>query len=178
MSLKGAAQMLGVAPNTIRTRWKRGKIKGEMGNDGKVWVWVDPDETANDMPQNPRGSKRVSEAFLERSAELNLEPNQSLEISALRDHLKTLQEQLAIATAENAELRSKAADADRLRGENEGLRGQLDIRAEQLAELRSIMEAMQKTHADELQRWMKSQPAKGFFARLFGRTEKETGAAE
>lgn len=170
MTLADAGELLGVAANTVRTRWKRGKIRGERDNAGKVWVWLDPASAINDKGSNEKAEKA--------STESTSKPSQSFEINALRDHLKTLQEQLAIATAENAKLRSKAADADRLRGENEGLRGQLDIRAEQLAELRKLMEAMQKTHAEELQRWIQSQPAKGFFARLFGRTGKETGAAE
>lgn len=43
MSLAEAAAITGVAPNTIRSRFKAGKIKGERDNTGKIWVWIDPD---------------------------------------------------------------------------------------------------------------------------------------
>lgn len=153
MSLEQASKVLGIAPNSVRSRWKRGKIKGERDNSDKIWVWVDvPD---NDNPPPSQGSIE--------------KPSQGFEISALQDHLKTLKEQLSIAAAELAELRPKAAEADHLRAENAGLRGQLDIRAEQLAELRQLMATMKETHADELRRWIQAEPAKGFFARLFGR---------
>lgn len=152
MSLEQAAKALGIAPNSVRSRWKRGKIKGERDNSDKIWVWVDvPD---NDNPPPSQGSIE--------------KPSQGFEISALQDHLKTLKEQLAIATAELVELRPKAAEADHLRAENTGLRGQLDIRAEQLAELRRLLAEAKESHAEELRRWAEQQRVKGFLARLFG----------
>lgn len=72
-------------------------------------------------------------------------------------------------TAELAELRPKAAEADRLRAENAGLQGQLDIRAEQLEELRRLLAEAKEGHAEELRRWAEQQRVKGFFARLLGR---------
>lgn len=160
MTLAEAGQVLGVAPNTVRTRWKRGKLKGERDNTGKVWVWVDPASAAND-----EGSKAD---FEKPSTEPISNPSQPFEINALQDHVKTLKEQLATANTELAELRPKAAEAERVRAENEGLRGQLDIRAEQLAELRRLMAEAKESHSEELKRLMESQPAKGFFARLLG----------
>lgn len=152
MSLEQAAKVLGIAPNSVRSRWKRGKIKGERDNTDKIWVWVEASDNDNGTP---------SQGSIEK-------PSQGFEISALQDHLKTLKEQLAIAMGEVAELRPKAAEAERLRAENEGLRGQLDIRAEQLDELRQLMATMKETHAEELRRWIQAEPAKGFFARLLG----------
>lgn len=153
MSLEQASKALGVAPNSVRSRWKRGKLGGERDNSGKIWVWVDVPDNDNETPS--QGSiEKVSQGF---------------EISALEDHLKTLKEQLATATAELSDLRPKAMEAERLRAENAGLRGQLDIRAEQLEELRRLLVEAKETHAEELRRWSEQQQVKGFFARLFGR---------
>lgn len=172
MSLTDAGAALGVAPNTIRSRWKAGKINGERDNAGKVWVWVDMDAAANDETSNPSkgdvsnlskddGSKGSKRRFSKLS--------KGLEVSALEDHLKTLKEQLATAMTELSDLRPKAAEAERLRAENVGLRGQLDIRAEQLEELRRLLAEAKEGHAEELRRWAEQQRVKGFFARLFGR---------
>lgn len=41
MSLADAAIALGIAPNSVRSRFKAGKIRGERDNLGKLWVWLD-----------------------------------------------------------------------------------------------------------------------------------------
>ena len=41
MSLADAATLLGIAPNSVRSRFKVGKIRGERNNQGKLWVWLD-----------------------------------------------------------------------------------------------------------------------------------------
>lgn len=87
----------------------------------------------------------------------------------MRDHVKTLGEQLAIAHAELAEIRPKAEAAVRLEAENAGLRGQLEIRAEQIEELRCLLTEAKTAHADELKRLLETPRARGFFARLFAR---------
>lgn len=158
MSLAEAAQALGIAPNSVRSRWKVGKIKGERDNANKVWVFVDEAEAANDKASKSKPSKP--------SIEPASKPSNAFEISQLEAHLQTLKEQLAGATTELAELRPKVMEAERLKAENDGLRGQLDIRAEQLEELRRLMAEAKESHSEELQRWMEAQPTKGFFARL------------
>ena len=44
MSLADAGALLGLAPNSVRSRFKAGKLRGERDNEGKLWVWLDPDE--------------------------------------------------------------------------------------------------------------------------------------
>lgn len=56
MSLADAAKLLGIAPNSVRSRFKSGKIRGERDNEGKIWVWIDPDsfEPASKPSRNLR----------------------------------------------------------------------------------------------------------------------------
>lgn len=59
MSLADAAALLNTAPNTIRSRFKAGKIRGERDNAGKIWVWINPD-LPHSKNQSSKGSKKVS----------------------------------------------------------------------------------------------------------------------
>lgn len=150
MSLAEAAAVLGIAPNSVRSRWKAGKIKGDRDNANKVWVWIDTEKTANDG---------ASKKDISKPSKQDLEGFESREIKALQDHVKTLGEQLAIATAELADLRPKAADAVRLEAERNGLQAQLDIRAEQVADLKNqLAEAKAAARAP-----------RGLFSRLFSK---------
>ena len=168
MSLADAAELLGIAPNSVRSRWKAGKLRGERDNEQKIWVWVDRQKAANDKGSKPpisKPSKDVSNPSIEGS----IEPSKDMAINALEAHVKTLAEQLALANAELLELRPKAAAVERLEAEVKGLSGQLEIRAEQLDELRRLLAEAKTHHADELKRLMETPQAKGFFALLFGR---------
>lgn len=168
MTLAQAADLLGIAPNSVRSRWKSGKIRGERDNEQKIWVWVDRDKTANDQGSKPPISK-PSKIVSNPSIEPSIEGSKDRVISALEAHVQTLAEQLALANAELSDLRPKAAAVDRLQAENEGLTAQLTIRADQLEELRRLLAEAKIAHADELKRLMETPRAKGFFARLFAR---------
>lgn len=152
MSLAEAAAVLGIAPNSVRSRWKAGKIKGERDNADKIWVWVDTEKAAND-----EGSKKPVSKVSKR----DFEGFESREIKALQDHVKTLDEQLAIATAELGDLRPKAADAIRLQAERDGLQALLDVRAEQVEDLRNQL-AEAKAEAT-------ARAPRGLISRLFSK---------
>ncbi|MBN9314161.1 MAG: hypothetical protein J0I99_00315 [Devosia sp.] len=168
MSLAEAGEVLGIAPNSVRSRWKAGKIRGERDNEQKVWVWLDREKAANDKASKPPVSKRSKDTS-KPSFEPSIEGSKDKAISALEAHVQTLAEQLSVANAEIDRLRPKAEAADRLEAEGEGLRGQLAIRAEQLEELRRILAEAKTDHAEELRRLMEQPRMKGFFARLFSR---------
>lgn len=95
MSLAEAAALLGLAPNSVRSRFKSNKIRGERDNAGKIWVWIDPQQQRLKTPRIEPGSN----------------PSKAFEIEALRDHVQTLKEQLASAQAELAVLRPEASEA-------------------------------------------------------------------
>lgn len=93
MSLADAATALGIAPNSVRSRFKAGKIRGERDNLGKLWVWLD----------------------------LSAEGSNKAHIDALEAHLRTLTDQLNLAQVEVSNLRIRASAADRLEGQVAGL---------------------------------------------------------
>ena len=108
MTLNEAAAALGIAPNSVRTRFKSGKIKGERDNAGKIWVWLSPD-----TPANMRPSKKLRQKVTVEAKNNDLEPI----IEMLTEEVRTL--------------RPKAAEAERLAGELSGLRVALDeVRAD------------------------------------------------
>ena len=115
MSLAEASTVLGIAANSVRSRYKAGKIRGERDNEGRIWVWVDPNVT----PSKPPSKTAVSKSSIEGS--------KLAQIEALQAHISTLKEQLSGANDELATLRPKAAERDRLEAEAAGLRAQLDI---------------------------------------------------
>lgn len=54
MSLADAAKALGLTENGIRSRFKRGKLRGERDNTGKLWVWVQPSQSpSHEKPSQP-----------------------------------------------------------------------------------------------------------------------------
>lgn len=94
LSLSDAAKQLGMAPNSVRSRWKAGKLRGERDNTGKVWVWLDPA-----TPSNQRLSKPTIEGF-EAVSKGSIEIPTDREIDALRDHIDTLKADLASTAAQ------------------------------------------------------------------------------
>ncbi|RYF14697.1 MAG: hypothetical protein EOO77_14045 [Oxalobacteraceae bacterium] len=93
MSLADAATALGIAPNSVRSRFKAGKIRGERDNLGKLWVWLDH----------------------------AVEGSNTAQVNALEAHLRTLTDQLNLAQAEVSALRIRASVADHLEGQIVGL---------------------------------------------------------
>lgn len=104
MSLADASALLKVAPNTIRSRFKSGKIRGERDNAGKIWVWIDPDNL---------GSKRHTS-----------KPSNAATFEALKVQLHRANDELDV-------LRPKAAMADALAAEKALLVEQItDLKAD------------------------------------------------
>lgn len=112
MSLKEAGELLGLKPNSVRSRYKKGKLRGEADNMGKLWVWVDPTQIANDRGSKSPSSKVTKEPF---------------ETKALEGVVKALNEQLEKAQAEIDILRPQATEAVRLEATNAGLRKQIEM---------------------------------------------------
>ena len=115
MSLKEAGNLLGLKPNSVRSRYKKGQIRGEADNMGKIWVYLDP---SKDTP---------SKVMIEPGSNNSTEPAFSGEIRALQAHVDVLTEQLAKADAELTVLRPLASENARLVAEGEGLRAQIAV---------------------------------------------------
>jgi hypothetical protein len=139
MSLAEASALTNTAPNTIRSRFKAGRIRGERDNAGKIWVWINPDTT----PSKSAISK------------LSIEGSKPFEIEALQAHIQTLSEQLASANAELAILRPSVSEAAALKAEAAGLEAQITLVKED------------RDHWRKLTQDVMSRPAKRGFLSLF-----------
>ena len=129
MSLAEAGELLGIKPNSVRSRFKAGKIKGERDNSGKIWVWINKTKAANDKGSKKHVSKPSIETF------------ETNEIKALQAHINTLSKQLSVATAELEVLRPKASQNDRLKAELAGKEEQMKLALSQVEDLRSRLDA-------------------------------------
>jgi hypothetical protein len=130
MSLADAATALGIAPNSVRSRFKAGKIRGERDNAGKIWVWLDPQQ---------EGSKHLLSKPLSKPS---MEGSKALEIEALQAHIQTLSEQLAAANVELVSLRPNAAEAVGLRATVAALEAQMVAVKEDRDQWRKTAQAM------------------------------------
>jgi hypothetical protein len=133
MSLKEAGELLGLKPNSVRSRYKKGKLRGEADNMGKLWVWIDPTKLANDRGSKEPYSKVTKEGF------------EGSEIKVLQDHLKAVTEQLDKANAEIADLKPQAMEAVRLQAEVKGL---LDQQGRGEAEISRLVASLDKVDAE------------------------------
>lgn len=151
MSLADAAAALGIAPNSVRSRFKSGKLRGERDNQGKIWVWLD-DANPPIEPSKSKPSKPSIEGF------------EQGQLKALEDHLRTMTEQLGLAQSELASVRLRASAADRLEAEVAGLEALRDeVRADR-DRWRGIAE---QALADR-----RPEPRRGLWSRLSGRSEE------
>jgi len=126
MSLAEAAAKLKVAPNTIRSRFKAGKIKGERDNSGKIWVWIDLD-AHKEPPPLSKPSKEGSKSF---------------EVEAFKAHIQMLTEQLSEAKAELEALRSDAVKAAALEATVSALEAQVLSMKDDRDQWRQIAQTM------------------------------------
>lgn len=95
MDLNEAGQILGVTGNAVRARAKKGKIRYETDNAGKIWVFLDPDTAATSRP--------VVEA-VEPSLKVEMKVSNQAVIEALEGHIESLK-------GENEGLKTALADA-------------------------------------------------------------------
>ena len=95
MDLNEAGQLLGITANAVRARAKKGQIRYEADNKGKLWVFLDPETVANDNPP-----VETVEPSLKDEMKVS---NQAL-IEALEGHIESLK-------GENEGLKTALADA-------------------------------------------------------------------
>ena len=97
MSLADAAVQLGIAPNSVRSRYKAGKLRGERDNSGRIWVWVDPSNLSSTRRQIAPISK----------------PSNEFEIEALKATISDLKDQVADLREDRDAWRQQAQDLAR-----------------------------------------------------------------
>jgi hypothetical protein len=146
MTLGEASNLLGIPTNTLRSRFKAGKIRGERDNSGRLWVWIDTSKKGSENPIS-KNAKPVRNAG---------------EIEALKGQVSILQDQLGGANAELAILRPRASETDRLKAERTALEAQVSL----LVRTGTIGATWRKTSRKHIPSHL---PQPGFWSRLFGR---------
>lgn len=95
MSLREASEATGIPANTLRSRYKAGKLRGERDNAGRLFVWIDPTAQSSKSKVS-NSSKQV---------------RNDGELEALKGHIVTLERQLAAADDRAVEWQAKAEAA-------------------------------------------------------------------
>ena len=124
LSLKEASDLLGIGESAVRARFKAGKLEGERDNQGKIWVFVEPE-------MHPA---------LKPAKELQTQG----EIAAVRELMGALKTQLQGITAERDALRSSATENTRLRAEIAGAEAMIAAKEEIIKDLRELVEDTRK----------------------------------
>lgn len=108
MDLEAAGKLLGLHPNSIRARAKKGKIRHETDNTGKIWVWISADQAAS-TPPTMKASKAEAEPSMKAS-------NQAL-IAAFEGQIETLKNEASGLRETISDLRTRLdlSEADRRR---------------------------------------------------------------
>jgi hypothetical protein len=84
LTVQEAAEALGTSVDAVRMRVRRGSLNSAKGDDGRVYVWLDPDESETKHEPNGESTALISE---------------------LRAHNATLREQLEAEREANRENR-------------------------------------------------------------------------
>jgi len=133
MTLKEAAKVLGVSPDTVRHRYRKGELPGKWDNQGRILVDIDTEAAAGRKANSGRKSKEF-----QHGNKVEMQHGNGMEISALGDYVQTLKEELSAARIE----------ADRLRGLAEQLPGEKAQAAGLRAEVAELRERLSGTGLD------------------------------
>lgn len=103
MDLKEAAGLLGISAEAVRARAKAGKLRYEKDNAQKWWVFLDPEQVANDT-QNFGSNRTLNSGRNWTPKATDFEG----EKAALLGHIQTLKDALTASNAERDRLRALA----------------------------------------------------------------------
>jgi hypothetical protein len=124
VSLKDAAELLGLTESGARARFRRGELQGERDNTGKIWVYVAPAMQVAVQPAK--------------------QPHKSSDNEASRELAAVLKDQLAAITAERDTYRAAANETTRTAAELAGLREQCGQLENQLADVKEQRDRWQR----------------------------------
>lgn len=141
MDLKEAGKLLGITANAVRSRAEKGKYPFdnkdkafEKDNQGKWFVFLDPEKIANDPASNVASSGSSNGTSKRGSNASKFEG----EIKALQGHVKTLTEAIGLERAEVARLRVIEAESVELRVKVGALDAALSAERAETARLRVV----------------------------------------
>lgn len=91
LTLIEAGQVLGISPDAVRMRIKRGTMQAEKDEDGRWLVWVDTEQAAAER-ESEREAKQAEEREPEREGELSAEALRA-QIGELEERLEELRQE-------------------------------------------------------------------------------------
>jgi hypothetical protein len=94
LGLKEAGRLLSLSPNGVRARAAAGKIRYEIDNNRKWWVFLDPTAVANDSSKL-RVPKALSVTSIATSKPFDFEPERRV----FEAHIETLKGDVCTLTA-------------------------------------------------------------------------------
>lgn len=120
MLLADAARQLGTTPDAVRQRIKRGTLRGVKGNDGRMRVYLDPDQTRLDATDQQPTTDRPN-AQLDDRPDDRTPTDQTELVTELRRQVERLEAELRrqdeLHRAERTDLLNQLqADRNRLIG--------------------------------------------------------------
>jgi hypothetical protein len=89
LTLIEAGQVLGISPDAVRMRIKRGSMQAEKDEDGRWLVWVDVEQAAAER-EAEREPDAIGERDLEREGELSAEALQA-RVAVLEARLEAIE---------------------------------------------------------------------------------------
>jgi hypothetical protein len=118
LTLRQAAARLGVSESAIRKRVERGKLRSDMGSDGRRYVYLDTgadtvaDDGADTSATGERGAL-ISEMVEEMRAEVHyLRDQLNLELERRSDEAERYQQIIGALTAANASLSERLRELE------------------------------------------------------------------
>ena len=143
VSLREAGELLEISPDTVRYRFRQGEIRGERDNQGKIWVFIDPDTLPGRKAASGRKSKD-SQPGNEEPSNLEIQPGNSIEIETMRDLLEAVSERLKDT---QDRLKETQEERDRLRT----LADELPIRLAEVVALKERLSGVEMSAQNERQ---------------------------
>ena len=143
VSLREAGELLEISPDTVRYRFRQGEIRGERDNQGKIWVFIDPDTLPGRKAASGRKSKD-SQPGNEEPSSLEIQPGNSIEIKTMWDLLEAVSERLKDT---QDRLKETQEERDRLRT----LADELPIRLAEVVALKERLSGVEMSAQNERQ---------------------------
>ena len=154
VTIKVAAEALGVDPGTVRTYVSRGDLEAKLEGEGVEKTYIDSIDSVNALRDRRDASRKTPHSSREKSAEMG---GSAEGAEDLADHIRELTSKLIRSSSEAADLRARLELAERTES---SLR-------EDLERVREERQRHQE-EADRLRKELETERSKGFWPRLFG----------
>jgi excisionase family DNA binding protein len=154
VTIKVAAEALGVDPGTVRTYVSRGDLEAKLEGEGVEKTYVVPIDSVNALRDRRGASRKTPHSSREKSAEMD---GSAEGAEDLADHIRELTSELIRSSSETADLRARLELTERTES---SLREDLERTREE--------RQRHQEEADRLRTELEARRSKDFWRRLFG----------